>query len=132
MFEPGEGRDTRQVLRGIERYPLHAELKQGIVPETIGIIAVRIAGGELIDPLREQVTQRMISIRRMSLVVHSGGQGSVKPIWRSIPRSKRAPKSDDNAPPSKSARTVYPDMGGKRSCSGVEYGISKPLGVFME
>jgi hypothetical protein len=57
VFEPGEGRGTRQVLRGIERYPLHAELKHGIVPETIGIIAVRIAGGELIDPLREQDTQ---------------------------------------------------------------------------
>ena len=74
VFEPREGRGTRQVLRGIERYPLHAELKHGIVPETIGIIAVRIAGGDLIDPLGEQVTQGMISIRRMALVAHGGGQ----------------------------------------------------------
>ena len=49
-------------------------LNIGIVPETIGIIAIRIAGGESIDSLREQVTQRMISIRRMALVVHRGGQ----------------------------------------------------------
>jgi hypothetical protein len=74
VLQPREGRSARQGLRGIQRYPLHAELKHGIVPETIGIIAIRIAGGELIDPLREQVTQRMISIRRMALVVHRGGQ----------------------------------------------------------
>lgn len=32
-----------------------------------------------------------------------------------LARSSRGPKSDDNAPPSKSARTVKPAKGGKRS-----------------
>src|SRR4030095_14502207 len=106
VLQPREGRSARQGLRGIQRYPLHAELTHGVVPETICIIAI---------PLRAR-----------------GDKRSVKPIWRSIPRSKRAPKSDDKAPPSKSARTVYPGRGGKRSCSGVQYGISKPLVVFTE
>ena len=74
VFEPGEGRSTRQVLRRIERYAFHAQLKHGIVPETIGIIAVRIAGGDLIDALGEEVPQRMVNIRRMALVAHGGGQ----------------------------------------------------------
>src|SRR5262245_20438864 len=68
--------------------------------------------------------------RRLSRT--AAAKRSVKPICRSIPRSKSAPKSDDRAPPSKSARRVYPAMGGKQSCSGVEYAIHKPLGVFTE
>jgi hypothetical protein len=72
-FEPGQGRGTRQVLRGIERSPLHAPRQQGIVSETIGILAVRIARGEVIDPLGEKVTQGRGQIRRMSPVAHCGG-----------------------------------------------------------
>src|SRR4029434_3626122 len=57
---------------------------------------------------------------------------SVRPICRSIPRNKRAPKSEDKAPPSKSARIVCPAMGGKHSCFGLQSGISKPRGGFTE
>ena len=74
VFKPGKGRGTRQGLRGLQGEPLHAELKQGVVPETIGIIAIRIAGGDLIDTLGEEVTERMMNIGRMALVLHSGGQ----------------------------------------------------------
>jgi hypothetical protein len=52
VFEPGEGRGTRQVLRGVERDSLDAELKHGVIPETVGIIAVRIAGSNLIPKFR--------------------------------------------------------------------------------
>ena len=74
VFEPGEGRGTRQGLRGIERYPLHAQFKHGIMPEAIGIIAIGIPGRNLIDTLSEQVTQGMVCIRRMALVMHGSGQ----------------------------------------------------------
>src|SRR5262245_47004884 len=74
VFEPGEGRRTRQVWGGIEWSAFHTELKHGIVPETIRIIAIRIAGGDLIDTLGEEVTERMVDIRRMALVPHGGGQ----------------------------------------------------------
>jgi hypothetical protein len=50
------------------------ELKHGVVPEAIGIIAVGIPGGELIEPLGEQVPKGMGRIRWMSCIVHSGGQ----------------------------------------------------------
>jgi hypothetical protein len=74
MFEPGEGRGTRQVLDGIEREAFHAHLKQGIVPETVRIIAVGIAGGDLIDPLGQEVPERMVNIGWMACVVHRSGQ----------------------------------------------------------
>jgi hypothetical protein len=35
VFKARKGGGTRQVLCGIEGWPLHAELKHGIVPETI-------------------------------------------------------------------------------------------------
>ena len=120
VLEPGEGRGTCQVLRGLQGGPLHAELKQGVVPEAIRIIAVGIPGGNLVDPLRKEVPEGVVIYDGCRLSCTAAARRSVRPIWRSIPRSKRAPKSDDKAPPSKSARTVYPARGGKRSCSGVE------------
>jgi hypothetical protein len=44
------------------------------VPEAIGIIAARIPGGALIDPLGQEVTERVVDIGRMPLVLHSRGK----------------------------------------------------------
>src|SRR5215471_6075082 len=74
MFEPGKGRSTRQVLGRIERYAFHTQLKHGIIPEAVRIIAVRIAGGNLVDTLGEEVPERMVNIRRVALVTHGGSQ----------------------------------------------------------
>jgi hypothetical protein len=74
VFEPRERRGTRQVLRGIQRAAFHAQLQQGIIPQTVGIIAVRIARGALIDALREEVPEGMGNIRRVALVAHGGSQ----------------------------------------------------------
>ena len=48
---PREGRRTRQLLLWSQWGTLHAELKQRIATEAVGIIAVGIAGGNLIDTL---------------------------------------------------------------------------------
>lgn len=74
MFEPGKGRSTRQVLGRIERYAFNTQLKHGIIPEAVRIIAVRIAGGNLVDTLGEEVPERMVNIRRVALVTHGGSQ----------------------------------------------------------
>jgi hypothetical protein len=47
-----------------------------------------------------------------------------------VPRSTRAPTSEDKAPPSTSVRRVSPATGGKHHGCGVEAAISKPRGVF--
>jgi hypothetical protein len=57
VFKPGKGRGTRQVLRGLQGGPLHTELKQGVVPETIGIIAIRIPRSDLVDTLGQEVLE---------------------------------------------------------------------------
>jgi hypothetical protein len=44
------------------REAFHAQLKHGIVPETVGIIAISIARGNVIDALGEEVTERMVNI----------------------------------------------------------------------
>jgi hypothetical protein len=43
-------------MRGLQGLPLDTELEQGVVPEAIGIIAVRIPRGNLVDTLGEEVT----------------------------------------------------------------------------
>jgi hypothetical protein len=52
----------------------HPQLQQGIVPETVRIIAVRIAGDDVIEPLGEEVPERMVNRGRMACVMHRGGQ----------------------------------------------------------
>jgi hypothetical protein len=41
------------------------------MPEMIGIIAVGIPRGDLIDPLGQEVTERVVDVGRMPLVLHS-------------------------------------------------------------
>jgi hypothetical protein len=74
VVEPGEGRGPRQVLGGGERDPLDAELQQRVVPETVGIIAVCVAGGEWIETLGAQVPPGMGNRGRMALVAYGGRQ----------------------------------------------------------
>jgi hypothetical protein len=74
VFEPGEGRSTRQGLSRIKRDAFDAQLEHGIVPETIGIIAIRIARRDLIDALGEEVSKRMVHIRGMAFVAYCSGQ----------------------------------------------------------
>jgi hypothetical protein len=74
VFKPGKGRGTRQVLRRLQRGPLHAALQQGVVPEAIGIIAIRVPQSDLVDTRSQEVPARVISRGLMSLVLHSGGK----------------------------------------------------------
>jgi hypothetical protein len=74
VFKTGKGRGARQVLRGIQGGPLHAELQQGVVPETIGIIAIRIPRGDLGDTRGQEVSEGMIYLGLMSLVLHGSGK----------------------------------------------------------
>jgi hypothetical protein len=74
VFEPGEGRGTRQVLGGVERDTLEAQLEHWVVPQTIGIIPIRIPRGNLINARREKVTERMVNIGGVALVADRRGQ----------------------------------------------------------
>src|SRR5918994_6222113 len=74
VFESGEGGGTRQILCRIKRDTFHTQFKHGIVPETVRIIPISIARSNLIDPLGEEVAQRVVDIRRMAFVAHRGGQ----------------------------------------------------------
>ena len=70
VFKTRKGGGTRQVLFWLQGRPLNAELKHGVVPETLGIIAVGIPGGDLIDTLGKEVTEGVVDIGRMPLVLH--------------------------------------------------------------
>src|SRR5437763_414099 len=61
MFKPREGRRTRQVLLWSQWEALHTQLKQRVSTEAVGVIAVRIAGGDLIDTLGQEVAQWVIN-----------------------------------------------------------------------
>ena len=74
VFEPGEGRSTRQDLSRIKRDAFDAQLEHGIVPETIGIIAIRIPRSDLVDTLGQEVSEGVIYTGLMSLVLHGSGK----------------------------------------------------------
>ena len=73
-FEPGERRGTRQVLRGIARETGDAQRQQGSRPEPIGLIAVRIAGGDVREARGEEVPERLGDRRWRALGAHGGSQ----------------------------------------------------------
>jgi hypothetical protein len=74
VFQTGKGWGTRQVLCGLQRGPLHAELQQGVVPETIGIIAIRIPRSDLVDTLGQELPEGVINIGLLPLIVDSGSK----------------------------------------------------------
>jgi hypothetical protein len=53
---------------------LDPELEHRIVPEAIGVIPIRIARGDLVDPLGQEVPQGMINIGQMALIMDRRGQ----------------------------------------------------------
>jgi hypothetical protein len=74
VFKPREGRRTRQVLLRSQWRTLDSQLKERIATEAVGIIAVGIAGGNLIDPLGQEVSQRVINVGGMPCIVYGSRQ----------------------------------------------------------
>jgi hypothetical protein len=74
VFEAGERRGTRQILRGIKRAAFYAQLKYRIIAQAVGVITIRIARGDLIDALREEVSKRMVNIGGVALVAYRGSE----------------------------------------------------------
>jgi hypothetical protein len=72
VCKPREGRRTRQVLLWSQGEVLHAQLKQRVATEAVGVMAVRIAGGELIDTLGQEVAQGVINVGGMTWIVDGG------------------------------------------------------------
>jgi hypothetical protein len=52
VFQTREGGRTRQVVRWVPGAPFEPQFEHRVMAETVGIIAVRIARGNLIDALR--------------------------------------------------------------------------------
>src|SRR5262249_39744890 len=59
--------------------PPEAQLEQRVMAETVRVIPVRIARGDLIDTLGYKVSQGMINIGRMALIVDSRGEACGQP-----------------------------------------------------
>ena len=74
VFEAREGRGAGEVLGRLQGDPLYTELQHGVVPKAIGIVAVGIPAGDLIETLGEEVAEGMIDIRRVAPVTYGSGQ----------------------------------------------------------
>jgi hypothetical protein len=79
VLQPRKGGRTGEILRRLQGAALEPEFEQGVTAQTIGVVAVGIARGNLIDTLGEEVPQRMINIGRMPLIVDSGGETLSQP-----------------------------------------------------
>ena len=69
VLKSRERGSTGQVLRGLQRKPLHPQLEHGVMPEAIGIVAIGIAGGDLVDTLREEIPEGMVDVGRMPFIM---------------------------------------------------------------
>ena len=74
VFQPRHGGGARQVLGGGAGWPLQAQRKHGGVSEALGLMAVRIAGGDVVETLGNAVTQGRGGRGGMSRVLHGSGQ----------------------------------------------------------
>jgi hypothetical protein len=74
LFRSREKVSTGQVLVRRHGQTLEPQLEHRIVPEAIGVIAIRIARGNLIDPLGQEVSQGMINIGQMALIMDRRGE----------------------------------------------------------
>jgi hypothetical protein len=61
-------------LFGGQRAPLKPQLAQGITAQTVGIMRIGIAGGDVIDPLGSKVPQGMLDVGQMPLVTPGCGK----------------------------------------------------------
>ena len=69
VFQPRAGRRTCQRLLWSQREALYTELKQRIAPAAVGVMAVRIARGDLLDTLGQEVVQGVINVGGMARIV---------------------------------------------------------------
>ena len=69
---PREGRRTRQLRLWSQWGTLHAELQQRIATAAVGSIAVRLAGGDWIHTLGQEVAHGVIKVGRMACIVDGG------------------------------------------------------------
>lgn len=71
---------------------IHAQLKQRVGTERIGVVAIRVATGDLENPLGPQVAQGRRDIRRMALIVNR------------LDETVNQPELRVNAPPNQGAK----------------------------
>ena len=69
IFQTRKGGGTGQVTVGIQGLAIHPQLEKGTFAQGVGVIAILIAAGDLVNALGQQITQRMIGIGRMALIV---------------------------------------------------------------
>jgi hypothetical protein len=74
VFKPREGWRTRQVLLGSQGRTLNPQLQQWSATEAVSIIAVGIAGGNVIDTLGQEVTEWVIHGGGMACLLDGGRQ----------------------------------------------------------
>ena len=79
VLQTRKGGRTGEVLRRLQGAAFEPEFAQGGTAETIGVVAVGLARGNLIDTLGEEVPQRMINIGLVALILDSGGETRGQP-----------------------------------------------------
>jgi hypothetical protein len=55
VFEPRERRGTRSIVGRSQGGAFHPKFAQGVTPQTIGVIGIRLSRGDLIDALGQEV-----------------------------------------------------------------------------
>ena len=89
--------------------------------QAVGVVAIFVAARNLVDPLRQNVVIRMIDITLVAAVGQGCGDASRQADLEVDSAQQHGTKIGRQAPPAKSARTLWAGMEAKRNCSGVEF-----------
>ena len=73
ILEPRDRRLRSQGLAG-DRVPIQQQLVDGVVGKVLGIVAVRMTAGDAVDPLTDQVLQRVPNPLRRARVDQTPGE----------------------------------------------------------
>ena len=124
IFQTREGGRTGQVTRRIQGLAIYPQLEQRIGTQGVGVVAILVTAGDLVYALGQEIPQGMLRVGGMTLIVEGLCQAvGDADLLVNAPRNSTGPKSEDRAPPSKSAQRENPSTGGKLSCSGIDLDI---------
>ena len=112
------------------------------MPEAIGIIAVRIPGGDVINPLGQEVPERVVDRGRMPLVLHSRGKAcgeaqlAIKaPEQEGAKVGRQGPAftigSDGSASEGRKTSLVWRRIGQKQTSCGFDAMDASPMSFYQ-
>ena len=102
---------------------LSRQLEVRVAAQAVGVVAVGVATGAVVDALTQQVDEAVLDVGGMAAILDGAREARNQPgllIHAAQPQRANVAGTLETKPPSTSAPTVKLAMAGKRNCLGIE------------